>query len=116
MCGLGLLRFKRSLRMQPELISLMRMVAREWYSAGFQELLDEVLLKRKVSSVENASNETASLDEQEDALAKKNREYLAVMSTAGKCNDDPGGGVDSRATNNAACEGLEELLGNDGML
>ena len=73
-------------------------------------------MKRKVSSVENASNETASLDEQEDALAKKNREYLAVMSTAGKCNDDPGGGVDSRASNNAACEGLEELLGNDGML
>ena len=37
------------------------------------------------------------------------------MSTAGECNDDPGGGVDSGTTNYADCEGLEELLGNDEM-
>ena len=86
----------------------------EWSLADCKELLDEVLLKRKVTSVNNASEETASLDEQENA--NKNPDYPAVMSTSGECNDDPGGGVDSRATNNAACEGLEELLGNDGML
>ena len=67
----------------------------EWSLADCQEILDEVLLKRKVALVENASEETASLDEPEDALAKKDSEYPAViMSTAGECNDDPGGGED----------------------
>ena len=33
------------------------------------------------------------------------------MSTAGECNDDPGGGENIHAN----CEGLEELLGDDGM-
>ena len=55
-----------------------------------QELLDEVILKRTVTSVENASKETASLDEQQHALAKKNPEYPAVICTAGECNDNPG--------------------------
>ena len=61
----------------------------EWSLADCQDILDEVLLKRKVTSVNNASEETASLDEPEDALAKKDSEYPAViMSTAGECNDD----------------------------
>ena len=56
-------------------------------------MVSDVLLKRKVTFVEKASEETASLDDQEDALAKKDPEYSAViMSTAGECYDDQGGG------------------------
>ena len=57
----------------------------EWSLADCQELLDDILLKRKVTSVDYASEETTS-----HILAKKNPEYPAVMSSAG---DDPGGRV-----------------------
>ena len=75
----------------------------------------EVSMERKGRFVENASegttrHGTANLDEQNNALAKNDPEYLTViMSTAREFNDDPGSG----ATNHTDYGGL--VAANDNL-